>query len=126
MASDNTKYVARVPIVPDDLANTNEHVDHELVMDFPNDDLYVKYGNAYSNITGKIKERIIFAAIKKATVVKKILNFLCLSTFFPLITFTLEEPFKRSSSKIISFSLFLSFLTVFLIGFFSLPNFFFL
>ena len=58
MASDNTKYVARVPIVPDDLANVNEHVDHELVMDFPNDDLYVKYGDAYSNITGKIKESV--------------------------------------------------------------------
>lgn len=58
MANDNKKYVARVPIVPDDFANTNNHVNHELVMDFLKDDLYVKYGNAYSNITGKIKEDV--------------------------------------------------------------------
>lgn len=58
MADDNKKYVARVPIVPDDFENANSHVDHELVMDFQNDDLYVKLGDAYSNLTGKIKESI--------------------------------------------------------------------
>ena len=58
MANDNKKYVARVPIVPDDLSNSNNHTDHELVMDFQNVDLYVKLGDAYSNITGKIKEDI--------------------------------------------------------------------
>ena len=55
MANDNKKYIARVPIVPDDLSNKNNHADHELVMDFTNTDLYVKLGEAYSNITGKIK-----------------------------------------------------------------------
>ena len=58
MASDNKKYVARVPIVPDDMDNGNEHVNHELVMDFTNNDLYVKLGDYYGNITGKIKEEV--------------------------------------------------------------------
>lgn len=58
MANDSKKYVARVPIIPDDLANSNRHVNHELVMDFQNEDLYVKYEDAYSNITGKIKEDV--------------------------------------------------------------------
>lgn len=60
--ADNTKYVARIPIVPDDFSNGNAetHKDHELVMDFENTDLYVKDGanDAYINITGSIKEAI--------------------------------------------------------------------
>lgn len=58
MADENKKYVARVPIVLDDMDNGNEHVNHELVMDFEDEDLYVKLGDAYGNITGKIKEEV--------------------------------------------------------------------
>lgn len=54
----NTKYVARIPVVPDDFENQNNHKEHELVMDFENDDLYIKKNNGYVNITGKIKEDI--------------------------------------------------------------------
>ena len=53
-----TRYVARIPIVPDDFINSNIHKDHELVMDFEKDDLYVKKGDGYVNITGQIKEDI--------------------------------------------------------------------
>lgn len=58
MADNNKKYVARVPIVPDDMENKDEHVEKELVMDFKENDLYVKLGDAYANITGKIKEEV--------------------------------------------------------------------
>jgi len=56
--ADNTKYVARVPIVPDDLSNADAHKNHELVMDFSSSDIYVKKDNGYVNITGKIKEDV--------------------------------------------------------------------
>ena len=52
------KYMARIPIVPDDFENQNVHKNHELVMDFTQDDLYVKKDDGYVNITGKIKEDI--------------------------------------------------------------------
>lgn len=55
---DNTKYVARVPIVPDNFDNKDEHKNHELVMDFNEVDLYVKDGDGYINITGQIRESI--------------------------------------------------------------------
>ena len=58
MAGDNTKYIARVPVVPDSLDSGNTHADKELVMDFQNDDLYVNHGGVYTNITGKIKEEV--------------------------------------------------------------------
>ena len=54
----DTKYVARIPVVPDDFENQNSHKDHELVMDFEQDDLYVKKGDGYVNITGQIKEDV--------------------------------------------------------------------
>ena len=56
--ADNTKYVARVPIVPDDFNNQDEHKNHELVMDFNAVDLYIKDGDGYINITGQIRESI--------------------------------------------------------------------
>lgn len=56
--AENTKYIARVPIVPDDLSNKDSHKNHELVMDFASSDLYVKSGDGYINITGKIKEDV--------------------------------------------------------------------
>lgn len=52
------KYTARVPIVPDDFVNKNIHKDNELVMDFENDDLYIKRNGEYINITGQIKDQI--------------------------------------------------------------------
>ena len=52
------KYMARIPIIPDDFENQNVHKNHELVMDFTQDDLYVKKDDGYVNITGKIKEDI--------------------------------------------------------------------
>ena len=58
MVNDNNRYVARVPIVPDDLSNQDSHKNHELVMDFKEDDIYVKKDDGYVNITGKIKEDI--------------------------------------------------------------------
>lgn len=58
MAADNTTYVARVPIVPDDFANKLQHKDNELVMDFENNDLYVKRDGEYINITGQIREAV--------------------------------------------------------------------
>ena len=56
--ADNKKYMARVPIIPDDFENKDEHKNHELVMDFAENDLYVKNGNGYVSITGQIKEDI--------------------------------------------------------------------
>ena len=56
--ADPSKYVARIPVVPDDFENHNDHKDHELVMDFEHEDIYVKNGEGYTNITGKIKEDI--------------------------------------------------------------------
>ena len=56
--AENTKYVARVPIVPDDFNNQDEHKNHELVMDFNTADLYIKDGDGYVNITGKLREEI--------------------------------------------------------------------
>ena len=38
----DTKYVARIPVVPDDFENQNSHKDHELVMDFEQDEAYIK------------------------------------------------------------------------------------
>ncbi len=56
--ADNKKYMARVPIIPDDFENKDEHKEHELVMDFEENDLYVKSGEGYVSITGQIKEDI--------------------------------------------------------------------
>ena len=39
--ADNKKYMARVPIIPDDFENKDEHKNHELVMDFIENDIYV-------------------------------------------------------------------------------------
>ena len=52
------KYIARIPIVPDDFVNQDTHKDRELVMDFEKSDIYVKKGDGYVNITGKIKDDI--------------------------------------------------------------------
>lgn len=56
--ADNTKLMARVPVIPDDFLNKIDHKEHELVMDFEENDLYVKNGGEYINITGKIKDSI--------------------------------------------------------------------
>ena len=56
--ADNTKYIARIPIVLDEFKNKNNHQNHELVVDIDNEDLYIKNGNGYINITGKIREEI--------------------------------------------------------------------
>lgn len=55
---DNEKRVARIPIVPDDLSNQDSHKNRELVMDYIENDIYVKVDDGYVNITGKIKEDI--------------------------------------------------------------------
>jgi len=52
------KPMARVPIVPDDFLNQEVHKDHELVMDFKENDIYIKQGEGYVNITGQIKNAI--------------------------------------------------------------------
>ena len=56
--TDNERLMARVPIIPDDFENKQEHKEHELVMDFENNDLYVKKNGEYINITGQIKDSI--------------------------------------------------------------------
>lgn len=56
--ADNKKYMARVPIIPDDFENKDEHKNHEIVMDFNENDIYVKEGDGYVSITGQIKEDI--------------------------------------------------------------------
>ena len=58
MANNNSKFVARIPIIPDDFENKDNHKNHELVMDFENYDIYVKKNKGYANITGKIKEDV--------------------------------------------------------------------
>jgi len=55
---DNIKYTARIPIVPDSLANQLEHKDREIVFDFDEDDIYIKRGDKYVNITGQIRETV--------------------------------------------------------------------
>lgn len=52
----NTKYTARIPIIPDDVNNKSEHKDKEILMDFSNDDIYIYRNGKYINITGEIKE----------------------------------------------------------------------
>lgn len=52
------KYMARIPIVPDDFENKNAHKLNELVMDFEQNDLYIKKENGYINLTGEIKNEI--------------------------------------------------------------------
>ena len=49
--ADNDKYIARIPIVLDEFKNKNNHQNHELVVDIDNEDLYIKNGNGYINIT---------------------------------------------------------------------------
>ena len=58
MASDNRKLMARVPIIPDDFANKDQHKTNELVMDYSTNDIYAKKEDGYVNITGKIKDEI--------------------------------------------------------------------
>ena len=58
MPTDNIKIMARTPIIPDDFQNKLEHKDHELVMDFQTQDIYVKINGEYINITGQIKDSI--------------------------------------------------------------------
>ncbi len=56
--ADNTKYTARIPIIPDSLTNTAEHKDKEIILDFDENDIYIKRGDKYVNITGEIKDSI--------------------------------------------------------------------
>ena len=55
---DNTKYTARIPIVPDSFQNKQDHKDKEIVMDFENNDLYIFIDGQYINITGQIRDAI--------------------------------------------------------------------
>ena len=55
---DNTKLMARIPIIPEDFANKEQHKLNELVMDYDTNDLYAKTEDGYVNITGNIKEEI--------------------------------------------------------------------
>lgn len=55
---DNTKLMARIPIIPEDFVNKEQHKTNELVMDYLTNDLYVKTEDGYVNITGNIKEEI--------------------------------------------------------------------
>lgn len=54
----NIKPMARIPIVPSNYSNKEDHKLHELVMDYTNNDIYVKDPDGYVNITGKIKETV--------------------------------------------------------------------
>lgn len=56
--ADNTRYMARVPIIPDDFENKDRHKENELVMDYNTNDIYAKKDDGYISITGKIKEEI--------------------------------------------------------------------
>lgn len=56
--ADNTRYMARVPIIPDDFENKDRHKENELVMDYNTNDIYAKKDDGYVSITGKIKEEI--------------------------------------------------------------------
>lgn len=56
--ADNTRYMARVPIIPDDFENKDRHKENELVMDYNTNDIYAKKNDGYISITGKIKEEI--------------------------------------------------------------------
>jgi hypothetical protein len=56
--ADNTKYMARVPIIPDDFENKDQHKENELVMDYNTNDIYAKKDDGYVSITGRIKEEI--------------------------------------------------------------------
>ena len=58
MPTENLKIMARTPIIPDDFQNKLEHKDHEIVMDFETQDIYVKIDGQYINITGQIKDSI--------------------------------------------------------------------
>lgn len=53
----NEKYTARVPIIPDDINNRAQHKDNEVVTDI-DDDIYIKRGNRYINITGQIRDTV--------------------------------------------------------------------
>lgn len=55
---DNTKYTARIPIIPDSFQNKQDHKDKEIVMDFTNNDLYIFIDGQYINITGQIRDAI--------------------------------------------------------------------
>lgn len=56
--ANNIKPMARIPIVPSNYSNKEDHKLHELVMDYTNNDIYVKDPDGYINITGKIKETV--------------------------------------------------------------------
>lgn len=55
---ENPVYRARVPIVPDDFDDKENHKNHELVMNYNTNDLYVKNEDGYVNITGRIENKI--------------------------------------------------------------------
>lgn len=54
----NSKLTARIPIIPDSLVNKNQHKDKEIIFDDGTDDIYVKRGDQYINITGKIRDTV--------------------------------------------------------------------
>lgn len=56
--ADNTKLTARVPIVCADFEQKEMHKDHELVMDYVNQDIYLHESDRYINITGRLKDQI--------------------------------------------------------------------
>ncbi|MBR1987492.1 MAG: InlB B-repeat-containing protein [Clostridia bacterium] len=56
--ADNQKLTARVPIICADFENKDMHKDKELVMDYKNQDIYLKESDRYINITGRLKDQI--------------------------------------------------------------------
>lgn len=52
------KQMARIPIIPDDINSRRNHKDHEIVMDFEVNDLYIKKDGEYINLTGSIREEV--------------------------------------------------------------------
>lgn len=58
---DNKKPMARVPIVPSNFANKDLHKLHELVLDYTNNDIYVKDTDGYVNLTGRIRDSVQYA-----------------------------------------------------------------
>lgn len=56
--ANNEKLSARIPIVLDDLMNKQAHKDKELVFDYLEEDIYIRRGDNYVNITGAIRDTV--------------------------------------------------------------------
>lgn len=56
--ANNEKLSARIPIILDDLMNKQAHKDKELVFDYLEEDIYIRRGDSYVNITGSIRDTV--------------------------------------------------------------------